>query len=102
MTKFNRSAVKATGRGPVVATGAGRTYEGGPGFRHDAKGELFLLAVANFVGEDTFYEQAGERDRRYADLVHRVAVEDTEWIARLLRWLRHDANMRSASLVGAL
>jgi hypothetical protein len=33
--------------------------------------ELFLLAVANFVGEDTFYEKADDRDRRYTDLIHR-------------------------------
>ena len=44
---------------------------------------------------------AGARDDRYATLVRAVAVEDPEWTARFLRWLRGDANMRSASLVGA-
>jgi hypothetical protein len=58
--------------------------------------------VANFVGEDTFYEKARDRDGRYATLVRRVAVADPQWTARFLRWLRSEANMRSASLVGAL
>ena len=40
-----------TGRAPT-----GRTHEGAPGYARDAKGELFLLAVSNMAGEDTFYE----------------------------------------------
>lgn len=32
--------------------------------------------MANFVGEDTFYEKADDRDRRYASLVQTVAVAD--------------------------
>jgi hypothetical protein len=105
MSKFNIAGRKAAvGRGPVVAgaTPSGRTHEGGAGYAHDARSELFLLAVANFVGEDTFYEKASERDDRYTALVRRVAVDDPEWTARFLRWLRTGANMRSASLTGAL
>ena len=58
--------------------------------------------MANFVGTDTFYERASDRDARFAALVRRVAVEDPEWTARFLHWLRNGAHMRSASLVGAL
>jgi hypothetical protein len=54
------------------------------------------------VGEDTFYEKAGTRDSRFQALVAQVAVEDPEWMGRFLPWLRNEANMRSASLVGAL
>ena len=105
MSKFNILGRRAaTGRGPVTAAKApsGRTYQGGAGYAHDLKSELFLLAVANFVGEDTFYEKAADRDDRYTALVRRAAVEDPEWTLRFLRWLRRDANMRSASLTGAL
>src|SRR4051812_3018333 len=101
MSKFNTTAVRpAAGSGPVVAeaTPSGRTHEGGAGYAHDGKSELFLPAGANFGGEDPFYEKAAARDRRYAGLVHRVAVADPEWTGRFLRWLRSDANMRSASL----
>jgi hypothetical protein len=105
VSKFNVAAIRrALGRGPITAEAnpTGATYEGGAGYEHDTKSALFLLAVANFVGEDTFYEKAGDRDRRYAALVHEVAVADPDWTARFLAWLRGDANMRSAALVGAL
>jgi hypothetical protein len=65
------------------------------------KSELFLLAVANLVREDTFYEAGDARDARFAELVGQVAVADGEWTLAMLRWLRLGANMRSASLVGA-
>jgi hypothetical protein len=105
LSKFNtHTARQAAGRGPLVAqpTPSGGTHEGGAGYAHDLKSELFLLAVANFVGENTFYEKAGDRDRRYADLVRTVTATDPQWTAGLLRWLRSHANMRTASLVGAL
>ncbi|MFI0353684.1 TROVE domain-containing protein [Actinomadura sp. 9N407] len=104
MAKFNRSAVRTAVSSPVktVASPAGRTYEGAPGYARDAKSELFLLAVANMVGEDTFYEKAGDRDARFRDLVHAVAVQDHAWMAGFLPWLRGEANMRSAPVVAAL
>ncbi len=102
MSRFNIAGRK--GRGPIAAeaTPSGRTHEGGAGYTHDTKSELFLLAVANFAGEDTFYEKGADRDARYAGLVRRVAVDDPDWTARFLRWLRTGANLRSASLAGAL
>jgi hypothetical protein len=54
------------------------------------------------VGEDTFYESAADRDLRYATLAGQVAVADPAWMAAFLVWLRTGANMRSASLVGAI
>ncbi|WP_369149198.1 TROVE domain-containing protein [Streptomyces sp. R44] len=78
-----------------------RTYSGGPAFVREPRDELFLLAVGNFVSQGTFYEGGEERDARYTRLVGRLAVEDPEWTAGLLRWLRGEGNMRTASLVGA-
>ncbi|WP_239091070.1 TROVE domain-containing protein [Asanoa iriomotensis] len=94
----------ATGSSPVAAGAvpAGVTFEGAPGYARDQKSELFLLAVTNMVGESTFYEAAGDRDSRYAALVRAVAVADPQWLAGFLGWLRTDANLRSASLVGGL
>lgn len=104
MSKFNltglrRHAVRSPVRSEAVASGA--TYEGAPGHARDARSELFLLAVANMVGEDTFYEAASDRDVRFATLVGELAVSDPEWTARLIGWLRTGANLRSASLVAA-
>jgi hypothetical protein len=103
MSKFNRPTARAAVSSPVTSgqTPTGRTLEGAPGFERDAKGELFLLAVANLVGEDTFYERAKNRDDRYCQLVHQAALEDPDWTSDLLRWLRGEGNMRSASIVGA-
>lgn len=104
MSKFNKSSTQSSRRSPVVSETAPSTttYEGAPGYARDAKSELFLLAIANMVGEDTFYEGSSERDTRFRTLVHRVAVEDPHWMSRFLPWLRNEANMRSASIVGAL
>jgi hypothetical protein len=76
-------------------------HQGGVGRSRDARSELFLLAVANFVGTDTFYESGGARDDRYTQLVHELAVYDADWLLGLLTWLRRDANMRTAAIVGA-
>lgn len=101
MGKFDKAARTPTQTGPVATTGRTVTAEGGPGWSRDVKSELFLLAVTNMVGEQTFYEASGDRDSRFAELVRQATVQDPDWTARLIRWLRADANMRSASLVAA-
>ena len=50
----------------------------------DAKSELFLLAVTNMVGEDTFYEASRDRDRRFVRLIRHVTAEDPAWVARFV------------------
>lgn len=106
MGKFDRAAaIRPAATSPVTTTSnvaTLRTHEGAPGYARDAKGELFLLAVSNMVGEDTFYEKANDRDARYNALLAQVAVADPRWMAGFLGWLRLGANMRSASLVGGL
>ena len=67
MAKFNKLLTRVAARSPIVSRRGPATYEGGPGSARDAKSELFLLAVSNMVGEDTFYEAAGERDARFRD-----------------------------------
>ncbi|MGW2523341.1 TROVE domain-containing protein [Streptomyces sp. NPDC001617] len=81
--------------------GHSRTHQGGAGYARPPKAQLFLLAMANMVGHHSFYEEAGARDERYAQLVRTLAVSDPEWTLGLLRWLRTEAHMRTASLVGA-
>lgn len=102
VSRFNTRTAAPSGLSPVTSTGqTTTTFEGGTGHLRDAKSELFLLAVANFVGTDTFYEKGGDRDDRYTQLVRHLAVTDPDWTAGLLDWLRGDGNMRTASIVGA-
>ncbi|WP_327679672.1 TROVE domain-containing protein [Kitasatospora sp. NBC_00458] len=102
MSRFNVRRAKPGPTSPVSTTGQ-RTanHNGGTGHLRDAKSELFLLAVANTVGQDTFYERGGQRDDRYTALVRELAVSDPEWTLGLLRWLRYAAQLRTAALVGA-
>lgn len=102
MSRFNTRAARPAGASPVTTTGqTTRTYEGATGHLRDEKSELFLLAISNTVGQDTFYEKAGDRDDRYRRLVRQLAIADPEWTAAFLAWLRTEGNMRTAALVGA-
>jgi hypothetical protein len=88
---------------PIQTTGATITnHEGVKSLARDAKSDLFLLAVANMVGENTFYESAAARDARFEGLVRQVAREDPQWMQRFIPWLRNVGNMRSASIVAAV
>lgn len=89
-------------RSKKVAAPDTATYGGGAGFTRKTKGELFLLAVSNMVGEDTFYEGSSERDARFRDLIAKVTQNDPDWIARFVPYLRNEMNMRSASIVMAV
>lgn len=77
------------------------TYNAGEGFSREPKSELFLLAVTNMVSEKTFYEDAKSRDERFVKLIRQVALEDPDWVARFVPYLRDTMNMRSASIVMA-
>lgn len=107
MSKLNKpsASLGRTGRAtsPVrsESTATGHTYEGGAGYARDAKSELFLLAVSSFFGEDKFYEDAHTGKSRFVNLVRETTRADADWTARFLRWLRSEANIRTAAIVGA-
>lgn len=103
MPKFNKRGTRPQVRTPIKSTGpSGTTFEGHQGYARDPKSELFLLGACNFVNVDTFYEQAKDRDNRYVNLVRQVTITDPVWMLRFVRWLRNEANMRSAALVAGL
>lgn len=79
------------------------TYNGAAGYEYETLSQLFLLACSNMVGEDTFYENGNARDARYVVLIQQAVNEGhVDWLTRFFPWLRNQANMRSASYLGAL
>ncbi|MEU5121793.1 TROVE domain-containing protein [Streptomyces asoensis] len=102
MARFNIRARKPRPVSPVTTTGRVlRTHQGGRGHERDTRSELFLLAIANFVSQQTFYESGADRDDRFTRLVRELAVSDPTWTAGLLGWLRGEGNLRTAAIVGA-
>ena len=92
----NRNAATA----PVTTTGERTsTFEGGEGWKRDAKSELFLAAITS-LNEDTFYESASARADRIADLVREVA-DDLDWVLGFVGWLRKDVGLRTVPLMVA-
>lgn len=100
MSKLN-TKTPVTKRSPIKTTGAAFTHEGGPGFTNDNRGELFRLGVNLFAGENTFYESGKDRDSRFNSLVESLALSDPAWLMNFLVWLRHEGNIRTASIMGA-
>ena len=107
MAKFNRTKVKpATGSSPDrrpsrLATGT--TYEGARRLRPRRQGRAVPARrrpTWSASRPSTRRPPTATSGTRTSSGT--VAVADPEWTARLPRWLRGDANMRSASLVGAL
>ncbi|MFE6283842.1 TROVE domain-containing protein [Streptomyces sp. NPDC057877] len=102
MARFNGRPARARPTSRVTSTGRLlRTFQGGRGHERDARSELFLLAVANFVTQQTFYESGADRDDRFVRLVRELAVADPSWTAGLLGWLRGAGQLRTAAIVGA-
>lgn len=104
MAKFN--AVAKTRKGvssPIKSTTTvARTGNGAVGYSRTGQSELFLLAVANFVGKNTFYENAKNRDDRFVKLAKQEAVNDYRWFVGFVGWLRNEAFMRSGAIVAAV
>lgn len=103
MAKFSNTTTKNQGsRSPIKTVDTPTvTHEGGKAVKFDAKSELFLLAITNMVGENTFYESAGKKDSRFVKLIHEVTASDPGWVQRFIPYLRNTMNMRSASIVVA-
>lgn len=102
MARFSGStAPRKAAKSPLTTTGKTTTHEGGAAHTRDVKSDLFLFAAVNMVGQDTFYEAAGERDQRFRDLVISATRTDPQWVARFVPFLRTQMNMRTASVVMA-
>lgn len=77
------------------------THEGGVAVRPPPQHELLLTAVSTFLGEDTFYESAKERETRLRELVHTVTDRDPALVERIAADLRNDYKIRTAAVLVA-
>lgn len=88
-------------KGVVKATKPTKNFDGREAFKKSAKSELFLAGTGSFYGEAKFYQSGDEAADNFVQLIRKVTKSDPEWVAKFLEWLRHDANIRTAALVGA-
>lgn len=104
MTRFNKPGSRTATQSPVSSAKKHGlyTHEGAPGYKRDPRGELFMLGAGRFYGEQTFYDGAHDGAIRFRVLVHDVAKLDPAWLAQFLEWLRSEANIRTAAIVGAV
>lgn len=99
-----KAATKVTAKSPVKTkkNPSLRTHEGGEAWKRAKRSELFVLGSNLFDGEDTFYEKAKDRTKRWVSLCEDVAVGYPEWFAGFIGWLRDEGNIRTASIRGAV
>lgn len=78
-----------------------QTALGAPGYLRFPHSALYLLGVSLFAGEGVFHEDTTERMNRFTTLVANLAVNDPQWTAEYLGWLRGTMNIRTAAIIGA-
>jgi hypothetical protein len=103
MSKLNvrHTPVQVTSPVHTERTPSYYTFEGAPGYARDTRGELFTLGVSLMAGESTFYESADARNTRFVELVNVCTQDYPVWTADFLCWLRNEANIRTAAIMGA-
>lgn len=103
MARQNVRDVRTRATTPLATATAPNTvtFEGAPAYTMDTLTELFTLATTH-LAEGTFYETADGREQRYTGLIQTVAQQNPLWLADMLPWLRNGANLRAASLAGAI
>lgn len=110
MAKLNSPATRVPtvktprGTGPMATKSKARTvtHEGATGYVAKDKTALFLLAASSLAGEDSFYESANDRNKRFRELVRTVTLKDPDWVAQFIPYLRGEMNMRTASVIMAI
>lgn len=101
MTRFNKPTKAPRATGLITTTTPAPTALGGAGYTYDTVSQLVLLAANNFVAQETFHEEADERDERFIELVQLVTLEHPDLIVKMLPWLRSGMRMRTSSIIGA-
>lgn len=74
-------------------------HQGGMGYKLNPKHELISLMVSGF--DNTFYEKLGDREKRFADLIDKLAKTDLEFLAKAMVYVRSVVGQRTVTHFGS-
>lgn len=91
MARYNTSSVKTSNK--VT------NFEGGTSYKLNPKHELISLMVSGL--DNTFYEKLGDREKRFQDIIVKVAKTDLEFVAKALVYTRSVVGQRTVTHFGS-
>ena len=92
MAKYNQK-----NESPVQRT---VTHQGGTGLTQRPEHEL--IGILSTGLDNTFYEREGEREKRFAEVLNKVATKDTKFAAQALVYARTKFGQRTVTHRGAV
>jgi hypothetical protein len=92
MARYNTS----TKRKPELV----ENHEGGMGYKLNPKHELISLMVGGDF-KNTFYENLGDREKRFTDLIDKLAKTDLEFLAKAMVYVRSVVGQRTVTHFGS-
>jgi 60 kDa SS-A/Ro ribonucleoprotein len=75
-------------------------HEGGMGYKLNPKHELISLMVGGDFN-NTFYEKLGDREKRFTDLIDKLAKTDLEFLAKAMVYVRSTVGHRTVTHFGS-
>ena len=75
-------------------------YQGGVGYKQDAKTELISILSTGL--DNKYYEKVGEREQRLSDVIQEVSKKDNLFVAKSLIYTRTVMGQRTATHFGAV
>ncbi|MCK9521372.1 MAG: TROVE domain-containing protein [Dehalococcoidia bacterium] len=97
MSKFNeKKTIRAEAENhPLARSNA----EGGLSYAMTPKIDLYTRVATSLMGENTFYQDAQQRDGDLIKLIHQVAATDPEFLLKLAIYAREKLYLRSVTTV---
>jgi 60 kDa SS-A/Ro ribonucleoprotein len=92
MARYNTS----TKRKPEMI----ENHQGGMGYKLNPKHELISLMVGGGF-ENTYYEKLGDREKRFTDLIDKLAKTDLEFLAKAMVYVRSVVGQRTVTHFGS-
>lgn len=75
-------------------------HQGGTGYQYDAKSELVSILATGL--DNKYYENLGEREQRFADVIAEIAKTDKTFVAKAMVYARSVMGQRTVTHFGAV